>query len=58
MRQGVKALQVRAGTVYRGHAHKGKVSGRYEAGSNNTEKEVDVASFFRLRSSSMSLRDY
>ena len=46
MRQGVKTLQVRAGTVSRGHTHKGKVSGSHEAGGANREREAERPPFF------------
>ncbi len=46
MRQGVKTLQVRAGTVSRGHTHKGKVSGSHEAGGANREREAEKPPFF------------
>jgi hypothetical protein len=46
MRQGLKTLQVRAGTVSRGHTHKGKVSGGREAGGKNTKREAEKPPFF------------
>ncbi len=46
MRQGLKTLQVRAGTVSRGHTRKGKVSGSCEAGGKNTEGEAEKPPFF------------
>lgn len=48
MRQGLKTLQVRASTVYRGQTLKGKISGSYEAGSKNMEREVARPPFFIL----------
>lgn len=49
MRQGVKTLQVRAGTVSRGHTHKGKVSGSHEAGGESREREAERPPFFAFR---------
>jgi len=37
---GPKTLQGRASTVNRGQTRKGRISGRYEAGSENLEREV------------------
>lgn len=46
MRQGVKTLQVRAGTVSRGHTRKGKVSGGHEAGGRLARREAQGSPFF------------
>lgn len=56
MRQGVKTLQVRAGTVSRGHTHKGKVSGSHEAGGENGEREALCLPFLLSRQAEPKVR--